>query len=425
MGGQIKVAIVGAGQRGIAYARLAAAAGAQIAAVAEPDADRRARIAAEFAVPADQTYSDWQALAGDGRVADAAFICTQDRLHEGPAVALAGLGYHLMLEKPMAPTEDAATRIVEAVEAAGVLLAVGHVMRYSNYTRTLKALLDADRIGEIVSVEHLEPIGWWHFAHSYVRGNWAREDESSTMLMAKSSHDLDWISYVVGRPVRQISSFGSLFHFTPANKPEGATDRCTDCPLQSSCPYSATLIYERLLDDPDYEQWPLGVLSADVNRESIHEALETTPYGECVYNGHNDVVDHQVVSMEFDNGATASFTACAFTELDFRKSRVFGTRGVIEGDGRTLWHHDFATDKKQTIDTTTSHGASAADGHGGADGELVTAFLRALGTADPRGAQGLARGLLSGPAESLYSHQLVWAAEESRRTGQVVRLPER
>ncbi|WP_127818073.1 Gfo/Idh/MocA family protein [Microbacterium sp. CPCC 204701] len=412
----VRLAVIGAGSRGTNYARLAVATGrAEVVAVVEPDPERRAAFAEEYALPGDAVFSDWGELAATSPLADAAVIATPDRLHVGPAVAFAEAGYHLLLEKPMAPTREDSLRIVEAAERNNVLLMVCHVMRYSAYSRALKALLDSGRIGEIVSVEHLEPIGWWHFAHSYVRGNWAREAESSSMLMAKSSHDLDWLSHIIGRPVRRVSSFGSLSFFTPANMPTGAADRCVDCALVNSCAYSAPTIYGRFLGDPVGERWPLAVLTPQVTAERVDEALRTGPYGECVFNGRNDVADHQVVNLEYTGGVTASFTVTAFTDLDFRKTRIFGTLGSIDGDGRRLVVHEFTTNTRETMETSTLDGASAADGHGGADASLIDAFLDAVRTGD--------RALIeSGGRDSLHSHELVWAAEQARNTSTVVEL---
>lgn len=413
----LRLAIVGAGSRGTGYARRAVADGATITAVVEPDAERLRVFLAEFADQPIECFDTWQDLAArEERIADAVVVSTPDRLHAEPAIGLAGAGYHLLLEKPIAPTEEESSRIVAAADAAGVMLAVCHVMRYSDYSHTLKRLLDDGAIGRLVSVEHLEPIGWWHFAHSYVRGNWAREEESGPMLLTKSSHDIDWLSYIVGLPAERVSSFGSLLHFRPENKPADATARCLDCPLQNSCAYSATTIYRGFLGDETFERWPLAVLTTDVTPEGVERALRDGPYGRCVFDGQNDVVDHQVVNIEYSGGVTASFTVTAFTELDFRKTRLFGTSGSIEGDGRTLLVHDFVRDEKYEVVPESRGAASAADGHGGADDALVQAFLAAVRTGD----RSL---LLSGPAESLATHRIVWLAEEARRSNTVMPVP--
>jgi predicted dehydrogenase len=229
--------------------------------------------------------------------ADGVIIATQDSEHVEPAVWFAGLGYHILLEKPMATSEADCVRIIEAVERAGSMLAVCHVLRYTPYTRKIRELIAAGRIGTPVSVQHLEPVGWWHYAHSYVRGNWRREDESGPMLLTKSCHDIDWIMYVMGETPARVSSFGGLSHFRPGNRPEGATETCLACPAEPDCPYSAKRIYLSGLGDPEWEEWPLTVLTEDVSEAGVLAALRDGPYGRCVYTGGNDVVDHQVVHI--------------------------------------------------------------------------------------------------------------------------------
>jgi predicted dehydrogenase len=218
----------------------------------------------------------------------------------------------------------------------------------------------------------------------------------------------------MGEPVRRVSSFGSLLEFRPENAPAGATARCLDCPVRQQCPYDAVRLYQGLADDPAWRDWPLAVLNADPTPARVEQALRDTPYGECVYLGRNDVVDHQVVTLEFASGATADFTTVAFTEMAHRKTRIFGSRGWLEGDGSLIRVHDFVTDTVSTHDTAVGD-ASAAGGHGGGDEGLVAAFLAAVG-------QGDQRLVSSDVVTSLESLAVVWAAEQARRTGTVVSL---
>jgi len=135
---------------------------------AEPRDFHREHLAREHAIPAVNVCRDWRELAARPKFADAVLICTQDAMHEEPAVAFAKLGYHILLEKPMAPTAAACRRIVKAAQRAGNIFAVCHVMRYTRYTQILKKLLGEGAIGEIVNVQQLEPVGFWHQAHSFV-----------------------------------------------------------------------------------------------------------------------------------------------------------------------------------------------------------------------------------------------------------------
>src|SRR5690242_11183163 len=305
----VSMIVVGAGQRGAGYAgwALRNPDRAAVVAVAEPNEARRTRLAAEHGITAGNTAADWRELAGRGRFADAVLICTQDRMHVEPAEAFAALGYHILLEKPMAPNEAGCRRIVAAVEQAGVMLAVGHVMRYTPYTRAVKYIADSGELGDIMSVQHLEPVGFWHHAHSYVRGNWRRSDLATSMLMAKSCHDLDWLQYILGRAPLRVSSFGSLTHFTAANRPAGAADRCVACSVEARCPYSAPRLYRGLLDRGEH-RWPLSVVIDDFSSQALEEALRSGPYGRCVYACDNDALDHQIVALEFPGAITATFT---------------------------------------------------------------------------------------------------------------------
>lgn len=413
----VTLAVAGAGLRSLGYARRAVADGqARIVAVAEPRADARNRFAAEFAVPAEMTFVGWEELLAGPRVAEAIVIGTQDAMHAEPAIAAAALGYHILLEKPMATSENDCVRIADAVQRAGVLLAVCHVLRYTPYTQALMQVVDAGGVGDIVSVQHLEPVGWWHQAHSFVRGNWRREDESSPMLMAKACHDVDWLIYVMGQNPSRVSSFGGLHHFRPERRPVGAADNCLDCAVESTCPYSARRLYLSCLNDPQKQHWLLSAITEDHTEAGVLDALRGSPYGRCVYDCDNDVVDHQVVNFEFPGGSTASFTMTAFTPLEHRKTRIFGSAGCIEGDGEQFTIHDFVTDRINTVATSADLGVSAADGHGGGDDALVDAFVSAVAT-------GNAALILSDARTSLASHQVVWAAERSRHDGTVVSLP--
>ncbi|WP_426362559.1 Gfo/Idh/MocA family protein [Streptomyces sp. E-08] len=415
-GSEVQLAVIGAGLRGTGYARRARTTGrARVVAVAEPDEERRARFAAEHGIPGENVFADWRELLDRDRLADAAIITTQDRMHVGPAVLAAERGYHLLLEKPMAPTEAEAVLIAEAAERHGVLLAVCHVMRYTRYTEALKELLAKGAIGEIMNIQHLEQVGWWHQAHSFVRGNWSNEAESASMLLAKACHDLDWMVHVKGALPERISSFGNLVHFRPEKRPEGAAANCLDCPVEAGCPYSAKRIYLDCLGDPVKEWWPLSAVTDDHTERGVLTALRDGPYGRCVYGAGNDVVDSQVVDMEFADGTTASFTMTAFAALEHRKTRIFGTHGSVEGDGVRLHVHDFVTDSHTTIVTDTGTDASAAEGHGGGDEALLDAFVEAVSSGDPGSIRSTGR-------ESLATHRVVWAAETARRTHTVTTL---
>jgi predicted dehydrogenase len=416
MAGPVTMAVLGAGARGNVFAGFAEQfpGRARIVAVADPRADRRDALAGRLGVAAGARLRDWRELAAMQPLADAVIVTTPDREHAEAAIQFAGLGYHVLLEKPIAPTWEECIGVVEAAEKAGVMLAVCHVMRYTAYTEAVKKVVAEGRLGQIVGVEHLEPVGWWHFAHAYVRGNWRRADESGPSLLTKCCHDLDWLRYVVGRPAVAVSSRGGLHHFTAASRPAGAADRCLDCAVEPTCPYSAPRLYLGFLDDPKRRQWPLSVLTTDLTEQGVKRALREGPYGRCVYACDNDVADHQVVTIEFDGGVTATLTMSAFTPYGRRRTRIMGARGFLEGDGHQITVTDFVTGQATAVPVDDS-AVVAGGGHGGGDFGVIGAFADAVASGD--------RSLIStGPRESLDSHLMAFAAERSLLAGTRVPL---
>ena len=188
--------IIGAGSRGNAYARAVVnSTNGLVAAVAEPLALKRQLLGSKYiwkdGSPTEgQEFDDWRdfieyerrrrARAANGEDVpigvDAVFVCTLDETHADVIRALAPLNLHIMSEKPLATTLQDCISIQRALAPAGSpaepssIFAIGHVLRYSPHNMLLRKLLLQDKvIGEVISMEHTEPVGWWHFAHSYVR----------------------------------------------------------------------------------------------------------------------------------------------------------------------------------------------------------------------------------------------------------------
>jgi predicted dehydrogenase len=407
----VTLLIVGAGSRGSTFADWARRhpSEARVVAVAEPRAVYRDRLGDVHDVPSTHRFADWREAVAHGRVADAVVVATLDRDHTEPALAFAEQGYAMLIEKPLAPTEEECREIAGAVERAGIVAAVAHVMRYTPYTRALKRLLDDGAVGEVVSIDHLEPVGFLHQAHSYVRGNWRREDETGPMLLAKCCHDLDWLSYLVAAPCRAVSSFGSLAHFRRDRRPDGAGDRCVDCAIEADCPFSARRLYLGMAERGE-TGWPVDVVAWPPTPDNVEQALRDGPYGRCVWACDNDVVDHQVVNLEYASGVTASLTMTAFTRMRARETRIFGTRGELYGNGDTVEVHDFLTRETTMYDTTNGDDLGR---HGGGDDGVMADFVAAAAAGDPA-------LVPTSPAETLESHRIAFAAEASRRERRVV-----
>lgn len=407
----LTVAVIGAGNRGAdVYARALADLGgaARVVAVADPDPERRARLADRHGVLPDGRFDGWSALLAGDRLAELAIVATPDALHTGPAVEALRRGYHLLLEKPIAPDAAGVRAIARAAADAPGTVTVAHVLRHAAFFRTVRGLVADGRVGRPIGIDHVENVGHWHFAHSYVRGAWRREDRASPMILAKACHDLDVLRWLADAPCEEVFSRGERRWFRVENAPEQAPERCIDgCPVEERCPYSAPRIYlERFAEQCG---WPRSVVAHDGGDEAVRAALASGPYGRCVYRCDNDVADHQVATLRFANGLTATLTVTAFSEENTRTLRIFGSHGELEGhleSGRIVLR-DFAAGREERIE------AGAADGHAEADRALVRDLVARL-----RGDAGAGATEL---AASIDSHLMAFAAERSRREGGPVR----
>lgn len=379
-----------------------------VVAVAEPDPARRARVQEVHGIPDERAYVSWQELLAQPRLADVAINATMDREHIGSAVAAMREGYHMLLEKPMATSlEDCAT-IDRVRRETGRIVSVCHSLRYHALYAEVRRVLRAGTIGEIVSLDQLEGVEHIHQSHSFVRGNWGNEARSTFMLLAKSCHDLDIIADLIDLPCRRVSSYGDLKFFRRDHAPVGAPDYCVQgCPVEAKCPYYAPRVY----GNPN--GWARHAGLAGLDHRRLLQALETSPFGRCVFKTDNDVVDHQVVAMEFDGGVTATFTMTAFTPVQDRTLRIHGTKGYLEAKvgARTLDVWEFWEGNRHTrIELPESRGA-----HGGADDLVIRSLIDAVRLEDPS-------SVATSTFASLQSHAIVFAAERSRRTGQPVEL---
>jgi predicted dehydrogenase len=415
----LTLAAVGCGSRVQTYTALAVAMPEhyRVVAAADPLPARLDRMRVITGNPDLPVFASDRDLFAAGKLADVLMIGTQDAYHVDPCIAALELGYDVLLEKPIATDFGEVQRLAAAAERLGRRVLICHVLRYTPFYTKIKALLEAGAVGEIVAVNATEGVGLFHQAHSFVRGHWAVTERASPMIIAKSCHDLDILSWLVDAPCEAVSSFGSLFHFTAARAPAGAPPRCTDgCPVAATCPYDA----HRYLGD--HRSWLRYVFDRhDTSTdEEIKAWLATSPWGRCVYHCDNTAVDRQVVSLRFANQVNATFTMTAFSEG--REIEVRGTKGVLQaGESiKRLTGHDIALTAHETRevsyhDTDSEDGAYA--GHWGGDTGLMRRLRLELRT--PRPAD-----MRSSLQRSVESHAIGFAAEAARVRGAVIKLDE-
>lgn len=454
----IKAILVGAGQRGAKdygpYA-LRHPEHIQFIAVAEPIAERRLQFSKDHHIPVDHQFTSWEELLDQPQMGQAALICTQDQMHTAPTLAAFNKGYDVLLEKPMATTAEECKQLILTALETDRQLHICHVLRYTKHFLTLREIIASDILGQIIYVDHRENVSWWHMAHSYVRGHWAAESNSCPMILAKCCHDFDILMWMLKRKCLRVSSMGRLTHFHPDNAPQDVPERCLDgCPVSDTCPYYAPFIYIELLplwrtvsatssglakwasrtqlrmpwlveaasnfvpllrQVSHYRGWPRSVLALDPTPEAVYEALRTGPYGRCVYRCDNDVVDHQVVMMEFEGGISVTLTLHGHSHIEGRTTKIEGSQASLEASfslgGSWIEVSNHRSGRIERYDTSSP----LSSGHSGGDEGMMRAFIYSLQEDKNEEAMRISK-------QALESHLLAFAAEEARVSGGMIQV---
>jgi predicted dehydrogenase len=406
--------MLGAGNRGFdVYGNYALHHPEQLKFVAVADADpaKLTRFGNVHQIPHEFRFSSWEDAIQIGQ-ASTAFICLPDLLHETAAIKTLQMGFHLMLEKPVASTLEGTLRVASAARESERVVMLGYVLRFTPFFQTVRNVVQSGQLGDIVTISWRENVSSLHMAHSFVRGNWGNTSRSSAMILAKCSHDLDLLGWITGKPISSLSSFGNLQHFKLSNAPEGSPERCLDgCPVEDSCIYHTAKIY--LTDDIE---WPTSTISPDTSLEARRQALETSNYGRCVYRMDNDVVDNQVVAFQFEGGGTGTLTMHGHSAEEGRTIRIDGTKATLRAVFNDSLHeiklepHGFAG-RGELIPILEF--AAAGGRHGGGDDGLTSAFVDAV-----------TNNQIEAISSYLESHILAFAIEQARLEQRVVNISE-
>lgn len=378
----------------------------KIVAIADTDPEKVKIVKEEFNVADEMCFPSAMALLEKGKLADVIIIATQDGDHREHTLKAIEVGYEILLEKPISNRPLDCIEIRDAAISKGVNITVCHVLRYTMFYKMIKDTIDNKVIGDVVSVQAIENVGYWHQAHSFVRGNWSNSDETSPMILQKCCHDFDIINWLLGKKCLSLNSYGSLKYFNQKNAPKDASDRCYNCKANKDCPYDAYKIYvtnENGVGNGNTD-WPVNVIEENPTVESIKEALKTSRYGRCVFKCNNNVVDHQVVNMQYEDDVTVQLTMCGFTHDMSRYLKVMGTMGEIIADQvsnivrvRTFNGAEIIYDINE-LSTDLS-------GHGGGDNQMMTEMFMAMDSKEKTN---------SNIANSIASHIQAFAAEYSR-----------
>ena len=375
-------------------------------------------------VPDENTFVSEEEFFKKKR-ADILVVATQDRQHVRMCIKGFYLGYTVLLEKPITPVKQELYELLEAQKKTHGKALVCHVLRYAPTALKIKEVLDSGIIGKLIMMESIEQVAYWHQAHAFVRGNWRNEDETSPMILAKCCHDMDLIQYYAGSCCDTVYSSGGLSFFNKKNQPKDAADRCAECKYINECVYSAENLYIEKWKTAGCpaDMWPQDVVQPvlPLSEDSLRKAYREGPYGRCVFACDNNVVDNQTLIMNFKNGVRATHVMTAFTNFGGRKEIFHGTLGEIEyngslGDERTgglLRVSVFGGETKYYTDKELILEGHDEFGHGGGDyGIMFNLYNLAAGKADAT----------TSLEESVESHLMALAAEESRKSGEVCKV---
>jgi predicted dehydrogenase len=307
----MNLGIIGTGSRSQDYVDALRARGApsiRVAALADADAARLERFAAAYfpVGPVPRLYASYPEMLDDTRV-DAVMICTPDATHKEITIASLRKGKHVFCEKPLATTLEDCLEVQEECLRHRRVFHLGFGLRQAPFYRTLKELVSSGVAGQIVSVEAHEALGTVH-AGSFFR-RWPRfKAGSGGLLNFKCCHDLDILNWLIGSRPAYVSAMGGRSFFTPRAQ---AAERCRDCGLRESCRF----VYR----EADYRR----LFNAINSLEDL-----------CVFNSEKDIVDHEVVSLAYQNGVTVSYTLSLLSAVGDRTMTIFGSEATLLADAQ-------------------------------------------------------------------------------------------
>ena len=374
MQSRVKIAAIGLGNRTCKYLRYVAenSGVVELVAVIDTDVSRFGKAQETFGLSAESCFSSLDALAESGIEVDACIIGTPDIYHHEMAIKSMRSGWHVLLEKPMAQTQDQCEEIVRVSEETGKMVSVCYVLRYHPYFIKLKELTEDSKVGRLLSVRQVEKVGKDRMTHTFVRGPWNKKEMNTSVFFTKCCHDVDFVLWLTGDDVKSVESVYGDKMFAESDAPENATERCQDCPIENGCPYSAVDLYQRRRD------WIKGFapMEAESQDDMISRVLTESRYGRCVYRcSENDVIDNQSITIEFSSGIKAEIIMECSTLETARLTVIDCENAVISGDENTIdvKYKDGSQSEVYDFQWTRS-----LELHAGADLLIVQEFIEAI-----------------------------------------------
>ncbi len=190
----MKIGVLGAGMMGNAHIngfRSLDRQNAEYTAVCDIDKEKCETFSKKYSL---KPYTNLDDFLGDPEI-DIVDICLPSFMHEEFAVKVADAKKHMLVEKPIAFTLEAARNIYDAAEKNGVRIMTAQVLRFwPEYVR-IKEICDSGEIGDLVTIYagRLGQMATWC--------DWYKDPQKSgETLMNLTLHDIDFLHYMLGKP---------------------------------------------------------------------------------------------------------------------------------------------------------------------------------------------------------------------------------
>jgi predicted dehydrogenase len=396
----------------------------EVVAIIDPNAYKLQVAKERYSLSDGQLFSAYADFVASGVEADIVINATMEQIHYQTAMEILASKHHMLIEKPIVSKENELRDIERLAKQNGCMVFVCHVLRYSPFYKQVKSMVAEGKLGKIISMEMNEHVWVPHYLSSYIRGKWNKESEcGSPILLAKCCHDMDLICWLrADSKIKSVSSFGHRCFFVKENQPKDATEFCFDCPHKETCRYSAVDMYYKN-DTMPFLVWDsFDKAYADITPEEKEAFLKKDIYGKCAFTCGGDVMDRQNVLVDFADGSLATFTLSCGATRAARYIHIVGTDGEIEGkleeDKFVLRRYvkDDVSYTEEVVDLSKKVVNNATyGGHSGGDYGIMHDIVRYF-NGDNSSVS------ITWLDDSVESHLLVFAAEDSRKTRSVVEL---
>ncbi len=397
-----RIAAIGLGNRAWKYLEYVKAVPEKVrlAAVVEPHPLKRARAAAEFQLNDEYIFESAEEFFRSEVEIDAVIIASPDRTHYPFTMKALERGWHVLLEKPAATNIEECLAIRDLAAEKNLHVHICYVLRFHPLYIKMKDLLNSGEMGDIISINHVINVGLDRMAHTFVRGMWSKEKESSPIILSKVSHDIDILYWMTGEKAAQVRSEGSLGVYTAVNAPEGSAERCMECPLEKECRFSAVDLYLRR------DQWNNGfnIYPGETKQEAILRKLKSGRFGRCIYRCGNDVNDYQIVKITSEKGVEVMIVMDGRSDKESRETVVTCANGTISTNGETIEIYHKDTRKTDSYDMSAYMDQPL---HSGADIALIKEFIDTVSCCGT--------GAGADIDSSIQSHRICFLADESSK----------